>query len=101
VVRKSIKINWEDEAKAQLKQACTYIRKDSVKNSEKVKREILSAVTLLSSQPERYQLDKYKLNNDGSYRAFELYHYRVVYRVMHLEIKVLTIRHTKMEPIEY
>ena len=51
--------------------------------------------------PEKFPLDKYKINNDGSYRAFEKHRYRVAYRVLETEIKIITIRHTSMEPIEY
>ena len=101
MVRKGLKVNMVNLAKAQLKRACAYIRKDAPKNSLKVKKDILSACLALSLYPEKYPPDKYKLDNDGTYRAFELHHYRIVYRVMAAEIKILTLRHTSMEPMEY
>jgi len=101
MVRKGLKVNMVNVAASQLKHACAYIKKDSPKNSLKVKKDILSAFTALSLSPEKYPPDKYKRDNDGSYRAFELHHYRIVYRVLPAEIKILTLRHTSMEPIEY
>jgi plasmid stabilization system protein ParE len=99
VVKRNLQVNWEDEAKIQLKQACNYIKKDSIKNAQKVKKDILTAVTSLSLNPEKYPADKFKFKNDGSFRAFELHHYRIVYRIIQTEIKILRVRHAKMEPV--
>jgi plasmid stabilization system protein ParE len=63
--------------------------------------DIVSAVNKVISNPEVYPPDKYKDNNDGSYRAFEKHHYRIVYRFNDNTIRVLRIRHTSMEPKEY
>jgi len=101
MVAKGRKVYLEDLALSQIKLACDYIKKDSLKNSLKVKKDIFSACMALSLHPENYPLDKYKLRNVGSYRAFELHHYRIVYRILQTEIKILTIRHTSMEPKEY
>jgi hypothetical protein len=35
----------------------------------------------LSKNPEIYPPDKYKKSNSGIYRAFELYRYRISYRI--------------------
>jgi plasmid stabilization system protein ParE len=59
---------------------------------------ILASIKELAGQPEKYPRDKYRLNNDGSYRAFEIYKYRVSYHVSPEQITVIMIRHTKMEP---
>ncbi len=101
MVRKGIKVNFDDLAKLQLKKACDFIKKDSLKNADKVKKEILESVQSLAFQPEKYPPDKYKISNDGSYRAFELHHFRIVYKVLQAEIRIIIVRHTKMEPLEY
>jgi plasmid stabilization system protein ParE len=54
-----------------------------------------------SNNFEIYSLDRFKVNNDGSYRAFEKYHYRVSYRVLPNEIRILRIRHTSINPKGY
>ena len=57
MVRKGLKVNMVNAAKVQLKQACDYIKKDSPKNSLKVKKEILSACMALSEHPQKYPPD--------------------------------------------
>jgi len=52
----------------------------------------------LTDHPEKHPRDKYHLNNDGSYRAFEIYKYRISYHVSQEKIIVIMLRHTKMEP---
>lgn len=101
MVRKRLKINWENNAKLQLKEACAYIKRSSFQNAQKVKNDILDAITALSLHPTKYAQDKYKISNDGSYRAFELHHYRIIYMVLQDEVKVMNVRHTCMNPMEY
>ena len=101
MVKGNLKIVIDNLAKAQLKEAYTYIKLDSLKNAAKVKAKILTAIDELAAHPEKYPKDKYRLNNDGSYRAFEIYKYRVSYHVSPEQITVIMIRHTKMEPKSY
>lgn len=85
-------------AKAQLKEAYSYIKLDSPKNAEKVRNKILVSIQELADKPERHPKDKYRANNDGSYRAFEIFKYRITYHVFNEQITILMISHTKMEP---
>jgi plasmid stabilization system protein ParE len=41
------------------------------------------------------------LNNNGTYRAFEIYRYRISYLVKKEEVIVARIRHTSMKPEHY
>lgn len=68
---------WSNKAKMQLKAASDYIMQHSVQNAEKVRNEIIDLTINLINHPEKYPLDKYKISNDGTYRAFEIYHYRI------------------------
>ena len=52
----------------------------------------------LTDHPEKHPRDKYRLNNDVSYRAFEIYKYRISYHFSQEKIIVIMIRHTNMEP---
>lgn len=92
---------WNSEALFQLKAIYEFIRLDSERSARKVKSDIDALITKLPIQPEAHPIDKYKLDNDGTYRAFEKHRYRISYRVQEAEIKILRIRHTKMNPLEY
>lgn len=96
------KVIRDEEAKIYFKKALAYIKKDSVKNAEKVKREILASTRALADEPQRQHApDKYRKNNDGSCRAYELHKYRISYFVSSAEIRIVRIRHTGQEPKEY
>jgi plasmid stabilization system protein ParE len=88
----------DNQAKLHLRQAYNYIKKDSL---EKVRDKILYSIQNLIKKPEVHAPDKYKLNNDGSYRAYEVYKYRITYHLSKEQITVIRIRHTKMNPFEY
>ena len=96
-----LNIRWNKRAIQQLDEAIEYIKTDSPANSEKVRKEILLKISELIKHPKLYNPDKYKINNDGSFRAFELYRYRISYRYIENEIRILRIRHTKMNPLKY
>ena len=55
----------------------------------------------LPENPEKFPPDKYKMKNDGSFRAFELFSYRVAYQITSKEIRILRVRHIRMEPLEF
>jgi plasmid stabilization system protein ParE len=94
-------IKWNKKAIRQLDEAIEYIGLDSPANAEKVKKEILLKIDALPKHPEHYGPDKYKTKNDGSFRSFEIHHYRISYRYKLTEIRIIRIRHTKMNPLRY
>lgn len=96
-----VEVVWSDLAIKQLKKAYDYIKKESLKSALKVRDEIFHETENLKHSPEIHPLDKYRKNNDGSIRAFEVYSYRIAYQVTPLEIRILRVRHTKREPLKY
>jgi plasmid stabilization system protein ParE len=78
-----------------------YIKEDSFINAEKVKEGITKIVDNLLNHPEKHPIDKFKKNNQGNYRAFEKYSYRVAYKITENEIIILRFRHVKQEPKNY
>ena len=93
MVRKP-KVVIEKKKKKALRQAYEYIKKDSLQNAEKVRRKILSSIKALTKNPEHHAPDKYRLDKDDSYRAYEVYKYRITYHVDTSEILIIRIRHT-------
>ncbi len=98
---KKRRIRWDKQATLSFNEAIRYIREDAPQNADKVKQEILSKINALSENPEMYAPDKYKQNNTGNYRAFELHRYRISYLVKEGEVIIARIRHTSQEPKEY
>jgi addiction module RelE/StbE family toxin len=101
MVNPSLKVIIDNEAKKQLREAYEYIKKDSFQNAEKVSSTIITTIRELAKNPEQHPPDKYRLNNDGSFRAYEIYKYRITYHVSKDQILVIRIRHTKMNPKLY
>jgi len=96
-----MQVIWSSSAQKQLMECYEYILLDSYQNAEKVKNGILSSTGKLTSHPEAHPLDRYKKENDGSFRAYEIHRYRIAYRVTKQNIIITRIRHTSMEPLLY
>jgi addiction module RelE/StbE family toxin len=101
MVRKVYQLVWTETALVQIREIFEYIERDSPKSAKKIILDIISATEKAITNPEFYNPDKFKNNNDGSYRAFEKHKYRIVYRFEKNIIIVLRVRHTKIEPKIY
>ena len=94
-------IVWDKEALHQLKEAYFYLREKSPTAAKKVRNTLLEEVGKLALNPEIYELDPLKTKNDGSYRAFVRFHFRVAYQVKATQVRILRIRHSSREPDQY
>lgn len=92
---------WSKSAELQLQKEFLYIRKDSYQNAIKVRQDIVTMSESLSVNPERFPPDKFKMNNDGSYRAFELHRYRISFVILKEVVLIVRLRHTTMSPLLY
>lgn len=94
------KVVWDKVVVSDLEDIFEYL-KVKPKASSKIVPTLVKLSSELSNNFEIYSLDRFKIKNDGSYRAFEKYHYRVSYRVLPNQIRILRIRHTSRNPKEY
>lgn len=92
---------WTPQAITELKKAFEYISEDSPQNAKKVINELTALADKLAEQAEMFPPDKYKKGNDGSWRAFEKYHYRISYRITKKYIRIIRMRHTSRSPLQY
>ena len=92
---------WTSRAIAELRKAYDYISKDSPQNARKVVDELTRIADQLPAQPEMFPADKFKRNNDGTWRAFEKFHYRISYLITTNEIRIVRMRHTSRTPLQY
>lgn len=92
---------WSKGATAELQKAYLYILLDSLQNAEKVRDDIIDLTIDLAANPERHPLDKFKKDNDGTWRAFEKHHYRVSYKIFPDQIRIVRLRHTSRSPLNF
>jgi len=92
---------WSDRAKAELKKMYEYIAFDSLQNAQVVRDALIDITIDLQENPEKYPLDKFKNENNGTWRAFEKHHYRISYRILKDQIRIVRMRHTSKSPLKY
>tara|TARA_R110002072_G_scaffold7509_1_gene41034 strand:- start:529 stop:828 length:300 start_codon:yes stop_codon:yes gene_type:complete len=96
-----LKVIWSKNGSLQLKESLEYLKEKLPKSASKVKNEILKTARNLSDNPEIHSPDRFKKDNDGSFRAFEKYSYRVTYQVKKAQVIILRVRHTSREPLKH
>ena len=94
---------WSRLALSQTEIIQKRILKDS--KSKEIVNKVINAIfdssDILETHPELYKLDRFKINNNRTYRAYEVYSYRISYRVLKSKVRILRVRHTSREPLEY
>ncbi|HOS84743.1 MAG TPA: type II toxin-antitoxin system RelE/ParE family toxin [Bacteroidales bacterium] len=101
VTSNKLLVVWDNQAKETLKKELKHIRKTSSQGAETIKQKIFEIIQNLPNNPFAFEEDTLKINNDGSYRRFFVFSYRIVYRVTENSIQILRIRHTSREPLQY
>ena len=96
-----LEIVWTKRSQNDMRNAFDYISQDSVQNAVSVLEDIVAMANKAITNPEFFAPDKFKENNDGSYRAFEKHHYRISFRFDSKVIRILRVRHTSREPKLY
>ena len=96
-------ITWSKLALKQVESIHEHILEESgsLTTADKVINKILTSSQVLSDQPAMHPPDKFKLNNTGNYRAYEVYSYRIAYRILKDKVRILRVRHTSREPLKY
>ena len=95
------KVTWTKHATHQFNAAIEYVRQDSEKNAESLRKKILDKINELADDKLIHRKDPCKKNNDGNYLYFEILKYRIVYYAKPKEVFIIRIRHTSMEPKQY
>jgi plasmid stabilization system protein ParE len=94
-------IVWNKQPSRFLAQSLKWISADSTLQAERVESKILSAIQSIPANPKQHPPDKFKRDNSGDFRAFELASFRVAYKITDSQIRILRIRHIKQEPKQY
>ncbi|UKT64059.1 type II toxin-antitoxin system RelE/ParE family toxin [Pedobacter mucosus] len=94
-----MKIKWSKLAVKHLLEIIQYLEdNEQFDYAEKIEIQILSKIKALPSKENIFQADRLKINNDGSFQAFEIDNYRISFRTIRSEIRILRIRHTGRRP---
>lgn len=94
-----MKIKWNKLAVKQLLDIIQYLEDNElIEYASKLESQILSKIKRLPNHLNIYQVDRLKKNNDGSFLAFEIDRYRISFRKMNNEIRILRIRHSNRRP---
>lgn len=101
MVGKLSKVIWAKNARLQLKKIISFIKKDSVQNAENVRNEIFSSTKQILAHPTKFPVDKYKKNNKGNFRAYEIFHCRISYEITETQINIVRIRSTHQDTKKY
>ena len=98
-----MKIVWSKRSINQLKKISDFLilKTKSETISQKVILEIVRSAEILKTQPLINKIDDLKINNDGSYRFYEIYSFRVSYKISKENIRILRIRHGRRKPIGF
>lgn len=94
-----MKIKWNKLAVNQFFDIIKYLEQNNaIDYAEKLEKEIFSKIRTIPEKPTIHQLDRLKRLNDGSFFAFEIDSYRISYRKLNKEIRILRIRHSSRRP---
>ena len=100
MVQKKIKtIVWSKNAEIQYYEILEHILKEAPEAIETVGSALLETIDELTIHYHSYPLDRFKLNNDGTYKAALVFSYRISYQIGDTTINILRIRHTSREPL--
>jgi plasmid stabilization system protein ParE len=96
-------IVWTEIALNQLETIYFYILESSksVTIADKVIQNIMDAVSILNKNSEIYETDEMKYSKEDNFRAFEIYKYRISYKITSDTIYILRVRHTSRNPKFY
>ncbi len=99
VRNKHYNIIWDDLALNQLQDYLEYVYKQNPTAPRIIRDRILNKLKVLQTNPLICEDDRLKDNNDGTYKSFTVYSYRITYRIM--ENSIIRVRHSSKEPLGY
>jgi len=99
MVKKNLKVIWNDEAKYALKDIYIFIKeRESIERARKVRNEIVASAKDLNIFPEKFIEDPYLKDEPGNYRFKVIWSYKIIYEVTPKAVMVLDVFHTSRDP---
>ena len=99
MVKRKLKVIWDDEAKKSLRNIYNYIKgRESVEVAKRVRNEIFSRAKSLHDFPEKFEREHNLEDEPGNYRNKVIWSYKIIYEVTEESIYILDIFHTNRDP---
>ena len=99
MVKKKLKVIWDDEAKYSLRSIYHYIKKrESVEVARKVRNKIASSARTLNDFAEKLEEEPVLRSEPGNYRYKVIWSYKIIYEVTEGAIYIVDIFHTSRDP---
>jgi plasmid stabilization system protein ParE len=99
--KKELPIEWDINERERFKELIKDIKKRSENLAQRIKDKVKDNLKHIKQNPEIFEADILKTDNDGSYRKFNALHIRVVYKIDPDKIIIARVRHSSSEPTEY
>jgi plasmid stabilization system protein ParE len=94
-------IHWDKEASEDFIAILQYIAQDSPENAIRVSNRVWKIINTLPEFPEMFKADELKSKNMSNFRVFISDRIRVSYQITQALIRIVSVRHTSQEPLEY
>jgi len=103
MVKKTWKVVIPRKVRSDLKEVYEYLLEESQSPelANRIRGEIVDRIRDLEINPHVYEPDRFRLKNDGTYRAFEKHTYRVSYRIIGHTIRIVRVRYARKKPLDY
>ena len=99
--KKELPIEWDINEKERFKELVKDIKKRSENLAQRIKDKVKENLNHVKQNPNIFEADQLKVDNDGSYRKFTAIHIRIVYKIDPDKIIIARVRHAASEPTEY
>lgn len=101
MVKRKLKIIWDNEAKKSLQNIYNYIKgRESIEVAKKVRNIIFTQAKSLHDFPEKFEREHHLEDEVGNFRYKVIWSYKIIYEVTEESIFILDIFHTSRDPSE-
>lgn len=101
MVKRKLKIIWDNEAKKSLQNIYNYIKgRESIEAAKKVRNKIFTQAKTLQDFPEKFEREHHLEDEVGNFRYKVIWSYKIIYEVTEESIFILDIFHTSRDPSE-
>lgn len=94
-------MSGQKNATKQYYQILEYLTNEAPEAINIVGNALLDMIESLALEYNNYPPDRFKKNNDGTFKAALVFNYRVSYQISDKDIYILRIRLTSREPMNY